>query len=390
MARDRYRRPRYSYAAKSLRRGGGDEGQAYLHHRRNHQRQRRVLHGKQSEISRHSAHQRRMRAGAQGACIMAATTKYELKLGPATRESFGKALVALGDANPDVVVLDADLSKSTYTAEFGKKYPDRFFQCGIAEANMVAIGAGLGYSGKIPFVSSFSAFVLNKGFEQLRVTAAMPKVNLKAVGTHSGISIGEDGPTQMSIEDVSLACSLAGFVVICPADEVSMMKLVKAAAAYDGPLFIRAGRAKAPVIYQPDQNFEIGKAITLLDGTDVTLIATGLLVSEAIRAAGTLEAEGISARVIDMHTIKPIDRDAIAKAARETGAIVCAEEHLVDSGLGVRVAQVVAETTPAVMECVGIQNTYAESGAPDELLDKYGLRAVNVADAARRAIKRKR
>jgi transketolase len=189
---------------------------------------------------------------------------------------------------------------------------------------------------------------------------------------------------------VSLACSLAGFVVICPADEVAMTKLVKAAAAYDGPLFIRAGRAKAPVVYQPDQQFEIGKSVELLEGTDVTLIATGLLVAESIRAAETLEAEGISARVIDMHTIKPLDRDAIARAARETGAIVCAEEHLVDSGLGVRVAQIVAESHPAAMEFVGINNTYAESGPPDALLDKYGLRAVNVAEAARRAVKRKR
>lgn len=321
---------------------------------------------------------------------MATPAKYELKLGAATREAFGKALVELGETNPDVVVLDADLSKSTYTAEFGKKYPDRFFECGIAEANMVAIGSGLASSGKIPFVSSFSVFLLNKGFEQLRVTAAFPRVNLKSVGTHSGISIGEDGPSQMSIEDLSLACSLAGFVVICPADEVAMMKLVKAAAAYDGPLFIRAGRAKAPIVYAADQNFEIGKAIQLTDGKDVTLIATGLLVPEAIRASETLEAEGISARVIDMHTIKPLDREMIAKAARETGAIVCAEEHLLDSGMGVRVAQVVAETAPAVMEFVGIDNTYAESGAPDALLDKYGLRAVNVAEAARRAVKRKR
>ncbi len=317
-------------------------------------------------------------------------TKFELKLGAATREAFGKALVELGDSNPNVVVLDADLAKSTYTADFGKKFPDRFFECGIAEADMVAIGAGLAYSGKIPFVSSFSAFLLNKGFEQLRVTAAFPRVNLKSVGTHSGISIGEDGPSQMSIEDISLACSLPGFVVICPADEVAMTKLVHAAAAYDGPLFIRAGRAKAAVVYQPDQAFEIGKSIELLEGTDVTLIATGLLVAESIRAAETLEAEGISARVIDMHTIKPLDRDAIARAARETGAIVCAEEHLVDSGLGVRVAQIVGETHPAAMEFVGINNTYAESGPPDALLDKYGLRAVNVADAARRAMKRKR
>ncbi|HVO97582.1 MAG TPA: transketolase C-terminal domain-containing protein [Bryobacteraceae bacterium] len=321
---------------------------------------------------------------------MPAKTKFELKLGPATRESFGKALVALGASNPDVVVIDADLSKSTYTAEFGKKYPDRFFECGIAEANMVAIGAGLASSGKIPFVSSFSAFIVNKGFEQLRVTAAFPNVNLKAVGTHSGISIGEDGPSQMSIEDLSLACSLAGFTVLSPADDVSMTKLVQLAAAHVGPMFIRAGRVKCPVIYSPDQTFEIGKAIELIEGSDVTLIATGLLVAESIRASELLEAEGISARVIDIHTIKPLDRDAIAKAARETGAIVVSEEHLVDSGLGVRVAQAVGETHPAVMEFIGIQNTYAESGSPDGLLDKYGFRAAQVAEAARRAIARKK
>ena len=320
---------------------------------------------------------------------MATTTKFELKTGAATREAFGQALAELGRTNPDVVALDADLSKSTYTAAFAKEFPERFFECGIAEANMVAIGAGLASAGKIPFASSFSVFVLNKGFEQLRVTAAFPNVNLKIVGTHSGISIGEDGPSQMSVEDLSLACSLPGFVVISPADEVSMRALVKLAAETYGPMFIRAGRLKVPVIYSTDQEFVIGKSIQLLDGSGVTLIATGLMVAEAIRAAGTLEAEGISARVIDMHTIKPLDRDAIAKAARETGAIVVAEEHLIDSGLGVRVAQVVAETHPAVMEFVGVNNTYAESATPDELLDKYGLRASNVAAAARRAVSRK-
>src|SRR6266853_6782198 len=197
---------------------------------------------------------------------MAATTKFELKLGAATREAFGKALVELGRANRDVVVLDADLSKSTYTAGFAKEFPERFFECGIAEANMVAIGAGLASAGKIPFVASFSAFVLNKGFEQLRVTAAFPGVNLKAVGTHSGISIGEDGPSQMSIEDLSLACSLPGFTVISPADEVSMGKLVQAAAAHVGPVFIRAGRGKAAVVYTPDREFTIGKAEELVEG----------------------------------------------------------------------------------------------------------------------------
>jgi transketolase len=320
---------------------------------------------------------------------MPVNTKYELKLGAATREAFGKALVELGKANQDVVVCDADLSKSTYTNYFQKEFPDRFFECGIAEANMVAIGSGLASGGKIPFVSSFSVFVLNKGFEQLRVTAAFPHVNLKVVGTHSGISIGEDGPSQMSIEDISLACSLAGFTVISPADEFAMKALVHAAADYFGPVFIRAGRAKAPLIYGPDQKFEIGKAIQLTDGKDVAIIATGLLVAEALRAQETLEAEGISARVIDIHTIKPLDRDAIASAARDTGAIVVAEEHLVDSGLGVRVAQVVAETNPCIMEFIGV-TTYAESGTPEQLLEKYGLVAPNVADAARRAVSRKK
>src|SRR6202171_946254 len=196
---------------------------------------------------------------------MPTKTKYELKPGMATREAFGKTLAKLGAENHDIVVCDADLSKSTYTSYFAKDFPERFFECGIAEANMVAIGAGLASSGKIPFVSSFSAFVLNKGFEQLRVTAAYPDVNLKVVGTHSGISIGEDGPSQMSIEDLSLACSLPGFAVISPPDEVSMMPLLKLAAETFGPTFIRAGRLKVPVIYAPDQEFAIGKSIQLID-----------------------------------------------------------------------------------------------------------------------------
>ncbi len=319
-----------------------------------------------------------------------AQAKFELKLGPATREAFGRALVELGRENQDVVVCDADLSKSTMTVYFQKEFPDRFFSFGIAEANMVAAGAGMALAGKIPFVSSFSAFVINKGFEQLRACAAYPHVNLKVVGTHSGISIGEDGPSQMSIEEISLACSLAGFVVIAPADEASTKALVRAAAAYVGPVFIRTGRPKAPVVYDAAQVFEIGKSIEVAAGSDVTLIANGLLVAQALLAAQTLEAEGISARVIDMHTVKPIDREAIAKAASETGAIVVAEEHLVDGGLGVRVAQVVAESHPCPMEFVGIHDRYAESGQPDELLEKYGLVAPDVAAAARKVVARKR
>lgn len=320
---------------------------------------------------------------------MATRTKFELKMGMATREAFGKALVELGRENPNIVAVDADLSKSTNTYAFGKEFPERFFSCGIAEANMVALAAGLASAGKIPFAASFSCFVLNKGFEQMRVLLAYPNVNAKIVGTHSGISIGEDGPSQMSIEDLSLACSLPGFTVLCPADEVAMAAHVRLAAAHVGPVFLRAGRAKVPVIYQPDQKFEIGKAIELIDGSDLTIIATGLMLAEAVRAAEHLEAEGIFARVIDMHTIKPLDAEAISRAAAETGAIVVAEEHLADAGLGVRVAQVVAETNPCPMEFVGIQNTYAESGPSGELLDKYGLIARDVIAAAYRVMRRK-
>jgi transketolase len=321
---------------------------------------------------------------------MPAKTKFEVKLGAATREAFGRVLVELGRENKDIVVCDADLSKSTMTTYFAKEFPDRFFSIGIAEANMVGIGAGLASAGKIPFVSSFSAFVMTKGFEQLRVCAAYPKVNLKVVGTHSGISIGEDGPSQMSVEETALACSLVGFVVISPADEAATKALVRLAAAYVGPVFVRTGRVKVPIVYSADQKFEIGKAIEVVGGSDVAIIANGLLVAQAILASETLDAEGISARVIDMHTVKPLDREAIRRAAAETGAIVVAEEHLVDGGLGVRVAQVVAETAPCPMEFVGIHDTYAESGQPDELLEKYGLVARDVAAAVRKVVARKR
>jgi transketolase len=320
---------------------------------------------------------------------MPAKTKFEIKEGPATREAYGRALVELGRENKDIVVCDADLAKSTMTVYFQKEFPDRFVSCGIAEANMVGIGAGLASSGKIPFVSSFSVFAINKGYEQLRVAVAYPQANVKVVGTHSGISIGEDGPSQMSIEETSLACSLPGFIVISPADEAATKALVRAAAAHVGPVFIRTGRPKAPIIYGADQKFEIGKAIEIADGKDVAIIANGLLVAQALLAADTLEGEGVSARVIDMHTVKPLDRDVIRRAA-ETGAIVVAEEHLASAGMGVRVAQVVAETHPCPMEFVGIQDTFAESGQPQELLEKYGLMASNIVDAVRKVVARKR
>jgi len=320
----------------------------------------------------------------------AAKPKFELKLGMATREAFGKALVELGRENRDIVALDADLSKSTYTHFFAKEFPERFVECGIAEANMIAIGAGLASSGKIPFASSFSCFAINKGFEQLRVAVAYPNVNLKVVGTHSGISIGEDGPSQMSIEDIGLACSLPGFVVLSPADEVAMRALVFAAARHQGPVFLRAGRPKAPIIYPANREFEIGGSIQLTDGSDLTIVAHGLLVAEVIRAQEALEEESIQARVIDMYSIKPLDRAAVERAARETGGIVVAEEHLAATGLGVRVAQVAAEEFPCPMEFVGIQDTYAESGTPEQLMQKYGLTASNIVAAAKRLLGRKR
>src|SRR5579864_3160792 len=320
---------------------------------------------------------------------METKTKFELKLGMATREAFGKALVEAGRKNNDVVALDADLSKSTYTHFFAKEFPGRFIECGIAEADMMAIAAGLASSGKIPFAASFSVFAINKGFEQLRVAVAFPNVNVKVVGTHSGISIGEDGPSQMSIEDLGLACSLPGFSVLSPADEVAMTALVHASVTHIGPVFLRAGRPKAPIVHSAGQHFEIGGSVQLVDGKDLTIIAHGLLVAEAIRAQESLEAEGISARVIDMYSIKPLDRAAIERAAAETRAVVVAEEHLVGTGLGVRVAQVAAETHPCPIEFVGIQDTYAESGAPEELMEKYGLVAKNVVAAAKRVLHRK-
>src|SRR5579864_3295531 len=320
---------------------------------------------------------------------METKTKFELKLGMATREAFGKALVEAGRANQNIVALDADLSKSTYTHLFAKEFPDRFVECGIAEADMIGIAAGLASSGKIPFAASFSCFAMNKGFEQLRVAVAFPNVNVKVVGTHSGISIGEDGPSQMSIEDIGLACSLPGFTVLSPADEVAMRALVHAAVAHVGPVFIRAGRPKAAIVHAAEQQFLIGKSIQLTEGRDLTIMAHGLLVAEAIRAQENLEREGVTVRVIDMYSIKPLDRNAIERAAAETRAIVVAEEHLVATGLGVRVAQVVGETRPCAMEFVGIQDTYAESGAPEELMKKYGLVADNIVTAARRVLGRK-
>ncbi len=320
---------------------------------------------------------------------MKATTKFELKMGVATREAYGQALVELGRANPNVVALDADLAKSTYASKFAKEFPDRFFTIGIAEANMVGMAGGMALSGKIPFASSFAVFLMDKGYDQLRMSAAYPRVNAKFVGSHGGISIGEDGPSQMAVEDIALACALAGFVVLIPSDEFCARALVHRMAEWSGPCYMRTGRPKAPIIYTAEEPFEIGKAKQHGDGRDVAIIACGLEVGYALQAQSQLEDEGVSARVLDMHTIKPLDEEAVAEAARECGAIVTAEEHLLDGGLGSQVAKSVAASHPVPMEFVGIQNTYAESATPDQVMEKYGLTAPYIVAAVKRVLKRK-
>jgi transketolase len=317
------------------------------------------------------------------------TAPLNLPTGKATREAYGDALLELGKVNKDIVAIDADLAKSTFSWTFGKVFPERFFNIGIQEANMVGIASGLASSGKIPFISSFAAFVLCKGFDQLRMGAAYPHLNIKVAGSHGGISIGEDGVSQQSVEDVALACALPGFIVCIPCDEHSMRAAVHAAAALKGPVYLRLGRPKAPVIHQPDVKFTFGKALQLRDGKSLTIVANGLLVAQALLAAADLSARGIEARVLDMHTIKPIDADALSHAAKETGAIVVAEEHMHSGGLGAAVSQSLAATTPCPVEFVDLGDRYAESGKPDDLMKKYGMLAPNIIAAADKVMKRK-
>jgi transketolase len=313
------------------------------------------------------------------------------ELGKATRDAFGRALEALGADHPEIVVVDADVSNSTRTEWFGKKHPDRFFNIGIAESNLIGIAGGLAGAGKTPVIASFAAFITCNGFDQLRMAIAYPHQNVKVVGSHAGISIGEDGASQMGIEDVALACALPGFVVIVPADEASTKAATAAMIAYKGPVYLRVGRPEVPKVYTDEcPPFTIGKANTLRQGRDVTLVANGLMVALALDAAESLASSGIQARVLDMHTVKPIDREALTAAARETGAIVVAEEHLAHGGLGSVVAMTVSEIAPVPIRYVNIGDQYGESGAPDQLLEKYGLTAAKVADAARACVAAKR
>jgi transketolase len=311
------------------------------------------------------------------------------KLGAATRDAYGKVLIEIGKENPDVVVLDADLSKSTRTDGFGKAYPDRFFDVGIQEMNLVGVAVGLASCGKVPFVSSFACFLMNKAYEQLRVGAAFSEQNVKVVTSHGGITVGEDGASQQSVEDFALALTLPGFVVMVPADEFSAKALIKQGAAHKGPIYVRTGRSKAPVVYNEKSEFKIGKAVKLREGKDVTLVATGLLVFEALEAADKLKEKGIDAAVVDVHTLKPLDDALLTEMAKKTGAFVVAEEHLIFGGLGSAVSQSVNRNHPVPMEFVGLDDTYAESGTADELMQKYGLTSQNLVTAAQKVVSRK-
>lgn len=310
-----------------------------------------------------------------------------LKLGAATRDAFGDALKDLGAKHPEVVVVDADVGNSTRTEPFMKAFPERSFNVGIAESNMVSVASGLASCGKTAVCSSFATFLLSNAFDQLRMSVAFPKMNVKFVGSHSGISIGEDGPSQMGIEDVSLACSLPGVKVIVPSDAVQTAAATAAMLADHGPIYLRTGRSKVAILYPNGCDFQIGKSIQLRDGSDVTIIANGLMVAAALDAATELAKSGVSARVIDMHTIKPIDEEAIAKAARETQRIVVVEEHLMHGGLGSVIATVVARTVPVPMAFVNVGDCFAESGDPQGLLDKYGLNPAAVVAAVQSVLR---
>ena len=304
----------------------------------------------------------------------------------ATREAYGKALVKLGKMNDDVVVLDADLSKSTKTNDFLKAYPNRFFNMGIAEQNLVGAACGLAAAGKVPFASTFAMFATGSAFEVIRNSVCYPKLNVKIAATHAGITVGEDGGSHQSVEDISLMRSIPNMTVVVPADGIEAEKMIFAAAEFDGPMYIRLGRSAVPTIFEEDYNFEIGKGVVLRDGNDATIIACGIMVNEALIAADMLKEENINARVINMSTIKPIDTDLIIKAAKETKAIVTAEEHSVIGGLGSAVSEVVSESNPIIVKKVGMNDCFGESGTPSELLEKYGLTAKNIVEKVKEAL----
>ena len=297
----------------------------------------------------------------------------------ATRESYGNALKELGAENPNVIVLDADLAGATKTSVFKKAYPDRFFDCGIAEGNMVGIAAGIATTGKIHFCSTFAMFAAGRAFEQVRNSIGYPHLNVKIGATHAGITVGEDGATHQCNEDIALMRTIPGMVVMCPADDVEAKAAVRAAVEYDGPVYIRFGRAAVPVINDtPDYKFEIGKGTVVREGTDVTIVATGICVDSALGAAEKLAAEGISAEVINICTIKPLDEDIIIKSAKKTGKVVTAEEHSVIGGLGSAVCDALCKSYPTPVYKIGMQDCFGESGSAAALVQKYKLDAQGV------------
>ncbi len=307
----------------------------------------------------------------------------------ATRDAYGKALVELGRENPDVVVLDADLAKSTKTIEFAKHFPERFFDMGIAEQNMIGTAAGLAAAGKIPFCSTFAIFATGRAFEIIRNSVAYSRLNVKIAASHAGITVGEDGGSHQSVEDIALMRSLPNMTVLVPADAVETRAAVRAAAQIQGPVYIRLGRPGVPVLHGDDFHFEPGRAVVMREGDDATIIATGIMVATALEAAGLLEQEGIGVRVVNMHTIKPLDEEAVIAAARETGVIVTAEEHSVIGGLGGAVAEAVCACHPVPVYRVGLPDVFGESGKPGELLEKYGLTAAHLAARVREAVTKK-
>ena len=306
-----------------------------------------------------------------------------------TRETYGQVLVELGRENPNIVVLDADVSPSTMTNFFAREFPERFFNCGLEEQNMIGIAAGLAASGKTVFVSTFVVFVVCRCFDQLRLCVSQPNLNVKIVATHSGISVGEDGISHQAIEDLALCCALPSFTVVVPADAIETAGAVKVAANTYGPFYIRLSRSKTPLVYAEDYHFTLGKAVTMRQGADATIISTGIMVAKALEAADILARQEIDCRVINMHTLKPLDEGTIIKAASDTGAIVVAEEHLAQGGLGSRVAQVIAKERPVPMEFVNLKDRYAVSGKAGELLQRYGLTAKDIEMAVKSVVKRK-
>ncbi|MSQ11464.1 MAG: transketolase family protein [Dehalococcoidia bacterium] len=306
-----------------------------------------------------------------------------------TRETFGKVLLELGKENPNIVVVGGDLNKSTFANLFGAAFPERFFDLGAAEQNMMSLAAGLACAGKVPVCNTFAVFATGRPFDQIRTSIAQPNLNVKIVATHAGLSVGEDGTSAQAIEDLALMTSLPTMTVIAPADAVETEQAVRAALNHAGPVYIRLYRPATPVVHSKGCEFKLGKAELLRDGGDATVIACGVMVAAALEAAETLAGEGIRCRVLNMHTLQPLDEQAIEQAARETGAVVTAEEHLIHGGLGSLVATVLARCAPTPMEFVALQR-YAESGKGDELLQKYGLTAADVAEAVRKVLRRKR